>query len=80
MCACRLNCSAGEHHERVDAIMQQLGLTCAANIAVGTNFIKGISGGQKRRLSIACEVLVQPSLLFLDEPTSGTPRLTIAVA
>ena len=43
----------------------------AQNVAVGNWFLKGISGGQKRRLSIGCELLTSPSLLFLDEPTSG---------
>ncbi len=31
----------------------------------------GIAGGEKRRLSIACALIAQPSLLFLDEPTTG---------
>lgn len=51
--------------------MEELGLSQAAHTPVGTIFIKGISGGQKRRLSIAQEVLVSPSVMFLDEPTSG---------
>jgi ABC-type multidrug transport system ATPase subunit len=72
--ACRHKCSAKERSERVENILRELGLYPAANTPVGTNFIKGISGGQKRRLSIACEALVEPSLLFVDEPTSGAAR------
>lgn len=53
--------------------MDEMGLLQARDAPVGTLFIKGISGGQKRRLSIAQEVLVSPSVMFLDEPTSGAP-------
>lgn len=60
-----------ERAELVETILHELGLASAASTPVGTIFIKGVSGGQKRRLSIACEVLVSPSILFLDEPTSG---------
>lgn len=58
----------------MDFILRELGLLTAADTPVGTVFIKGLSAGQKRRLSIACEAIVQPSLLFLDEPTSGVTR------
>lgn len=68
---CRMKCSAAERKRRVDAVLAELGLTGAANTPVGTLLIKGISSGQKRRLAIACEAVVEPMLLFLDEPTSG---------
>lgn len=67
----RLELSSNEREELVDSLMDEMGLLQARDTPVGTLFIKGISGGQKRRLSIAQEVLVSPSVMFLDEPTSG---------
>ncbi|GFR44953.1 hypothetical protein Agub_g6261 [Astrephomene gubernaculifera] len=56
---------------RVDDIINELGLEEAQHTKIGTPFIKGISGGQKRRVAIGCELITHPGLLFLDEPTSG---------
>mmetsp|Transcript_35389 Transcript_35389/g.45638 ORF Transcript_35389/g.45638 Transcript_35389/m.45638 type:complete len:642 (+) Transcript_35389:85-2010(+) len=56
---------------RVDELLGDLGLSVCKDTKVGTIFFKGISGGQKRRLSIAIELVSSPSLLLLDEPTSG---------
>ncbi|KAI3859996.1 hypothetical protein MKW92_050831 [Papaver armeniacum] len=53
------------------AVISQLGLTkCKENI-MGGAFIRGVSGGERKRVSIGQEMLINPSLLFLDEPTSG---------
>ena len=50
----------------------QLGLTKCANTLIGIQGrIKGISGGESKRLAFASEVLTNPPLLFCDEPTSG---------
>jgi ABC-type multidrug transport system ATPase subunit len=62
---------AGAPTARVDELLDELGLTVCEHTKVGTIFFKGISGGQKRRLSIAVELVTNPSLLLLDEPTSG---------
>lgn len=55
----------------VEAAMQEMGLNDCARTPVGNWHMRGISGGEKRRLSIAIEILLRPRLLFLDEPTSG---------
>jgi ABC-type multidrug transport system ATPase subunit len=56
---------------RVQETMMELGIIGIANRRVGSSGNRGISGGEKRRVSIACELVTSPSILFLDEPTSG---------
>jgi len=59
--------------EKVDQILKELGLTSCQNTLIGDELlgIKGISGGQKRRVSIGVELVKNPAAIFLDEPTSG---------
>ncbi|XP_071156888.1 protein white-like [Mytilus edulis] len=58
--------------ERVEEVIHELGLSKCANTLIGTpGRIKGISGGEMKRLSFASEILTNPPLLFCDEPTSG---------
>lgn len=57
--------------ERVYDVLSYLGLHEQRGVRVGTTIQKGISGGQKRRLSVAAQIVGSPSVLFLDEPTSG---------
>lgn len=57
--------------EIVDNMIELMGLTKQANTRVGTAIRKGLSGGQKRRLSVAAQMVTRPKVLFLDEPTSG---------
>ena len=57
--------------EHVDATLRSLGLQDVANNKIGTPLQRGISGGQKRRVTIACSVIARPRVLVLDEPTSG---------
>lgn len=57
---------------RVDSVLHELGLTKCAKTVIGVpGRIKGISGGEMKRLAFASEVLTNPALLFCDEPTSG---------
>lgn len=55
----------------VNDLLSQLELEKVADTIVGDVKIRGISGGERRRLAIACELISSPSVLFLDEPTSG---------
>ncbi|KAL1499188.1 hypothetical protein AB1Y20_013697 [Prymnesium parvum] len=60
-----------EKRDLVDSLISKLSLVTAAETIVGDSKTRGISGGERKRLSIGCELLSNPSLLFLDEPTSG---------
>jgi ABC-type multidrug transport system ATPase subunit len=51
--------------------MQELGILGIKDSRIGDSGRRSISGGEKRRVSIACELVTSPSILFLDEPTSG---------
>lgn len=53
-------------------MLLQLGLTKCENTQIGiAGRVKGISGGEMKRLAFASEVLTDPPLMFCDEPTSG---------
>lgn len=60
-----------EKQKLVIKVMQDLRIYDIKDRIVGDDFSRGISGGEKRRVSIACELVTSPSILFLDEPTSG---------
>lgn len=60
-------------NEIVETLIQRLGLDKCRNAPIGGggSRTRGISGGERKRLSIASEIITNPSVLFLDEPTSG---------
>lgn len=58
-------------NEMVNDLMDLVNLKKAADTIVGNAKVRGISGGERKRLSIAVEMISAPSLIFLDEPTSG---------
>ncbi|KAJ3316122.1 hypothetical protein HDU76_002067, partial [Blyttiomyces sp. JEL0837] len=62
--------------QRVDHIINVLGLSRCADQIVGNPIQKGVSGGQKRRVTIAQSLVTYPRVLFLDEPTSGLDTTT----
>ncbi|KFY21692.1 hypothetical protein V493_07191 [Pseudogymnoascus sp. VKM F-4281 (FW-2241)] len=67
-----------EKHNRAEAILLKMGLKDCADNVVGSDVIKGISGGEKRRVTIAVQILTDPRVLLLDEPTSGLDAFTAA--
>ncbi|CAF0933430.1 unnamed protein product [Rotaria sordida] len=62
--------------ERVNQIIRDLDLESCADTLIGTDFVRGISGGEKKRTSIGMELVLSPNLLFLDEPTTGLDACT----
>ncbi|XP_036828766.1 broad substrate specificity ATP-binding cassette transporter ABCG2b isoform X1 [Oncorhynchus mykiss] len=63
--------SAADKQQRVDSIIDDLGLQDCAHTKIGTEFLRGVSGGERKRCSIGMELITSPRLLFLDEPTTG---------
>uniref|UniRef100_A0A0D9WC55 ABC transporter G family member 5 n=1 Tax=Leersia perrieri TaxID=77586 RepID=A0A0D9WC55_9ORYZ len=63
--------SPDKKRARVDALVHQLGLARAADTIIGDESHRGVSGGERRRVSIGTDIIHDPILLFLDEPTSG---------
>ena len=68
--------STEEKYRRAEDVLLKMGLKDCADNLVGSDLIKGISGGEKRRVSIAVQVLTDPRILLLDEPTSGLDAFT----
>lgn len=70
-CLCFDNMDDAEIRQRVDTLLLQLELDQYSNLKVGSPLKKTISGGQRKRLNVALELIREPSILFVDEPTSG---------
>jgi len=68
---CFGNLNEKEIDELVIKILDDLGLSETKDIIVGSPLNKKISGGQRKRVNIALELIREPSVLFVDEPTSG---------
>ncbi|MDZ4713898.1 MAG: ATP-binding cassette domain-containing protein [Cytophagales bacterium] len=68
---CFGNLTKEQTEARVGKVLNSLGLSEIRNLKVGSVLQKTISGGQRKRVNIGLELLREPTILFVDEPTSG---------
>ncbi len=61
--------SAEAKKQRVESVIKALGLEACQHTPIGGYFRKGISGGERKRTSVGHELVINPSVLMLDEPT-----------
>ena len=66
-----MNLSKPERQAKVKQLIEELALTGCADSMIGGKVIRGISGGERKRVSIGVELIFDPPVLFLDEPTTG---------
>ena len=67
----RLKISEAAQDERINKLIDDLGLEKCKDTQIGTILKKTISGGERKRTSIGVELITDPSIILLDEPTSG---------
>ena len=68
--------SKEEKNRRIEDTINELGLAHVADSKVGNEFIRGVSGGERKRTNIGMELIISPAVLFLDEPTTGLDAST----
>ncbi|KAG8443621.1 hypothetical protein GDO86_008969 [Hymenochirus boettgeri] len=68
--------SEEQRQKRVEDVIAELRLRQCANTKVGNTYTRGVSGGERRRVSIGVQLLWNPGILILDEPTSGLDSFT----
>ena len=62
---------ADGHEQMADEIIDLLGLTKCAHVRIGSETVRGISGGEKKRVAVALGLIAHPRVVLLDEPTTG---------
>jgi len=75
-CRMRTNLDSAGIQARVDSLLTVLNLLECQHTLVGDTVKRGVSGGERKRVSIGFELITNPSLLILDEPTSGLDSTT----
>ncbi|XP_023511452.1 ABC transporter G family member 21-like [Cucurbita pepo subsp. pepo] len=65
-----------EKLEQVEMVINEMGLSKCRNVWIGSPLLRGISGGERKRVSIGHEIIMNPSVVLLDEPTSGLDSTT----
>ncbi|CAH2064318.1 unnamed protein product [Thlaspi arvense] len=65
-----------QKEQRAVSVIQELGLERCQDTMIGGSFVRGVSGGERKRVCIGNEIMNNPSLLFLDEPTSSLDSTT----
>eukprot|EP00981_Chlorochromonas_danica_P010442 scaffold3227_cov188-Ochromonas_danica.AAC.28 len=68
--------TAQERETRIEELLDLMGIAHCRDVIIGDTRRKGISGGERKRVSVAIELLNRPKLIFLDEPTSGLDSTT----
>ena len=66
----------GQKMARVNDLIATLKLNKCQNTRIGGPLVKGVSGGERKRTSIGVELITDPNLIFLDEPTTGLDSFT----
>lgn len=75
-CKLRTSLTGEEVEDRIDLVVEKLSLHKCQNTFIGGQMMKGLSGGERKRVSIGYEMITDPQLLLLDEPTSGLDSFT----
>lgn len=68
--------TADEIDDRVQRVLELLGIKHIRHSCIGNEMVRGISGGERKRCAVAVEMVTAPFLLFLDEPTTGLDTFT----